>query len=191
MSELMRNPEAMDKAQAEVRQSLNSKNPGGHESLLESLNYTGLVIKETMRLHPSLPLLLPRLCREDCDVGGYAVSKGTRVIINSWAMARNPTYWDEAEEFRPERFIASAADYKGTEFEYLPFGSGRRMCPGMGFGLVTLELIVVRLLYYFDWSLPAGMQPEELDMDTTVGATASRTNQLQLVAMPYEHAMEI
>lgn len=191
MSELMRNPETMAKAQAEVRRALDSKNPGDHESLLGSLSYTGMVIKETMRLHPSLPLLLPRLCREDCDVGGFEVPKGTRVIVNSWAMARSPELWDEAEEFRPERFVASTADYKGTQFEYLPFGSGRRMCPGMGFGLVTLELIVVRLLYYFDWSLPAGIRAEELDMDTTVGATARRTRQLHLVAMPYEQAMEI
>ena len=191
MSELMRNPEAMAKAQAEVRRALDSKNPGDYESLMGSLSYTGMVIKETMRLHPSLPLLLPRLCREDYDVGGFEVPKGTRVIVNSWAMARSPELWDEAEEFRPERFVASTADYKGTQFEYLPFGSGRRMCPGMGFGLVTLELIVVRLLYYFDWSLPAGIRAEELDMDTTVGATARRTRQLHLVAMPYEQAMEI
>ncbi|CAD6253564.1 unnamed protein product [Miscanthus lutarioriparius] len=191
MSELMRNPEAMAKAQAEVREALNNKNPGDQESLLGGLNYTGMVIKETLRLHPTIPLLLPRLCRETCNVAGFEVSKGTRVIINAWAMARSPKHWDDPEEFKPERFLATAADYKGTQLEYLPFGSGRRMCPGMGFGLATLELIVVRLLYYFDWSLPAGIRSEELDMDTTVGATARRTNQLRLVATPYEHAMEI
>lgn len=104
MSELMRNPEAMAKAQAEVRRALNGKNSSDQESLLDCLNYTGMVIKETMRLHPSLPFLVPRLCRETCDVGGFEVPKGTRVIINSWAMARSPEYWDEPEEFRPERF---------------------------------------------------------------------------------------
>ena len=191
MSELLRNPEAMAKAQAEVREALNNKNPGDQESLLGGLNYTGMVIKETLRLHPSIPLLLPRLCRETCNVAGFEVSKDARVIINAWAMARSPKHWDDPEEFKPERFLATAADYKGTQLEYLPFGGGRRMCPGMGFGLATLELIVVRLLYYFDWSLPAGFRSEELDMDTTVGATARRTNQLRLVATPYEHAMEI
>ncbi|CAN6298655.1 unnamed protein product [Urochloa humidicola] len=190
MSELMRNPQAMAKAQAEVRRIFN-KNTCDHESLLDHLHYMRMVIKETMRLHPPLPLLLPRLCSETCGVGGFKVAKGTRVIINSWAMARSPKYWDDAEVFKPERFEESTVDYKGTQFEYMPFGSGRRICPGMAFGLVTLELIVARLLYYFDWSLPIGMKPRELDMDMTVGATARRTNQLRLIAMPCEETMKI
>ncbi|CAN6310302.1 unnamed protein product [Urochloa humidicola] len=191
MSELMRNPEAMDKAQAEVRRTFNKKNTCDHESLLDHLHYMRMVIKETMRLHPPLPLLLPRLCSETCDIGGFKVAKGTRVIINSWAMARSPKYWDDAEVFRPERFEESTVDFKGTQFEYMPFGSGRRICPGMTFGLVTLKLIVARLLYYFDWSLPVGMKPQELDMDMTVGATARRTNQLRLIATPCVETMEI
>ncbi|CAN6287613.1 unnamed protein product [Urochloa humidicola] len=191
MSELVRNPEVMAKAQAEVRQVFNKKNTCDHESLLDHLHYMRMVIKETMRLYPPLPLLLPRLCRETCDVGGFKVAKGTRVIINSWAMARSPEYWEDAEVFRPERFEKSTVDYKGTQFEYMPFGSGRRMCPGMAFGMVTLELIVARLLYYFDWSLPIGMRPEELDMDITVGAATRRANQLRLVVTPCAETMEI
>ncbi|KAL6643060.1 hypothetical protein ACP70R_021241 [Stipagrostis hirtigluma subsp. patula] len=186
MSELMRNPEVMAKAQAEVRQAFDSKKPCDHESHLDHLPYTRMVIKETMRLHPTLPLLIPRLCRETCDVGGFEVAKGSRVIINSWAIARSPDHWDDAHEFKPERFEKNAVEYNGTQFEYLPFGSGRRMCPGAGFALATLELIVARLLYYFDWSLPTGMQPKELDMDMTFGATARRSNQLHLVAVPYK-----
>ncbi|OEL20513.1 Cytochrome P450 99A2 [Dichanthelium oligosanthes] len=111
-------------------------------------------------------------------------------MINAWAMARNPKYWDNAEEFKPTRFENSMADYKGTEFCYLPFGSGRRMCPGSVFGMATLELIVARLLCYFNWSLPGKMLPEELDMDTIVGATAKRRNQLHLVATPYDVRMK-
>jgi cytochrome P450 len=145
------------------------------------------VIKETMRLHPSLPLLLPCLCRKTCDIGGFEVTEGCRVMINAWAMARSPEYWgDDAAEFRPTRLENSVADYKGTEFQYLPFGSGRRMCPGAAFGMATLELVVARLLYYFDWSLPGKMRPEELDMETIIGATARRRNQLHLVATPYD-----
>ncbi|OEL20780.1 Cytochrome P450 99A2 [Dichanthelium oligosanthes] len=191
MSLLLRNPEAMAKAQAEVRKAFNKKNTCDHESLLDHLHYTRLVIKETMRLFPPLPFLLPRFCRETCDVGGFKVAKGTRVIVNSWAMARSSKYWDDAEVFRPERFEKNTVDYKGTQFEYMPFGSGRRMCPGMAFGLVSLELIVARLLYYFNWSLPVGMRHEELDMDMTVGATARRTNHLQLMATPYAETVEI
>jgi cytochrome P450 len=183
MSELMKNPEVMAKAQAEVRGMMDNKSPQDHENHMDGLPYLKMVIKETMRLHPAVPLLLPRLCRETCDVGGFEVPKGTRVIINSWALARNPESWPEAEEFRPERFATGYE--KGTQFEFLPFGGGRRMCPGDTFGLAVLELMVARLLYYFDWSLPDGMRPDELDMDTTVGATARRSNQLRVVASPY------
>ncbi|KAL6643061.1 hypothetical protein ACP70R_021242 [Stipagrostis hirtigluma subsp. patula] len=186
MSELMRNPEVMAKAQAEVRQAFDNKNPCDHESHMDHLPYTRMAIKEAMRLHPPVPLLLPRLCRETCDVGGFEVAKGSRLIINSWATARSPDYWDDAHEFRPERFEKIVVDYKGTKFNYLPFGGGRRICPGTSFALATMELIVARLLYYFDWSLPARTQPKELDMDVTVGATAKRSNQLHLVSLPYK-----
>ncbi|XP_062214899.1 9-beta-pimara-7,15-diene oxidase-like [Phragmites australis] len=191
MAELMKNPDAMAKAQTEVWHAFKNTSPCDHGSQMDELHYTRMVIKETLRLHPPLPLLLPRLCRETCDVGAFEVAKGSRVIVNSWAIARSPEYWDDAEEFKPERFENSTADYKGTQFEYLPFGHGRRICPGFGFGMASLELIVARLLYYLNWSLPDGMQPEELDMDTTVGASAKRTNQLHLVASPYEVRMEI
>ncbi|CAD6343190.1 unnamed protein product [Miscanthus lutarioriparius] len=173
MSELIRHPESMAKAQAEVRTAFNNIIPQHHESHMDALHYTRLVIKETLRLHPSVPLLLPRLCRKTCDIGGFEVTEGSR----------KPEYWgDDAEEFRPTRFESSVADYQGTEFQYLPFGSGRRMCPGSAFGMATLELVVARLLYYFDWSLPGTMRPEELDMETIVGGTARRRNQLHLVA---------
>ncbi|KAJ1284274.1 hypothetical protein BS78_03G192400 [Paspalum vaginatum] len=192
MAELMKNPDAMAKAQAEVRQAFSNVDPRDHESHTEELRYTRMVIKETLRLHPPLPLLLPRLCRETCTVGAFEVDKGTRVIINSWAIARSAEHWSDADEFRPERFADGAADYKGTRFEFLPFGHGRRVCPGSGFAMASVELMVARLLYYFDWSLPNGMRPEELDMDTTVvGPAARRTNQLLLVASPYEALMEI
>jgi 9beta-pimara-7,15-diene oxidase len=189
MSELMRNPEAMAKAQAEVRRVLDGKSPQDHEGQMDKLSYTRMVVKEGLRLHPVFPLLLPRLCRETCDVGGFEVAQGTKVIVNAWALARSPEHWKHPEEFWPERFaddtsVAAAADYVGSQFEYIPFGSGRRMCPGNTFGLAALELMVARLLYYFDWSLPDGMQPDELDMDTVVGSTMRRRNHLHLVASP-------
>jgi len=194
MSELMRNPEVMAKAQAEVRQALDGKSPQDHDGLMDKLRYTRMVIKEGLRLYPVLPLLLPRFCHETCDVGGFEVTKGTTVIVNAWALARSPEHWPDADEFRPERFegAAAAIDMKGLQFEYLPFGSGRRMCPGDTFGLAVLELIVARLLYYFDWSLPDGLRPDELDMDMVVATTARRKNQLRLLASPCkELPMEI
>jgi cytochrome P450 len=186
MSELMRNPEVMVKAQAEVRGVFDNKHPQDHESLLEELPYMKMVVKESMRLNPVLPLLLPRVCGETCKVGGFEVVKGSRVMVNVWAMARSPEIWQDAEKFIPERFQDSMVDYKGTQYEFLPFGGGRRMCPGVNFGVAVLELMVARLLYYFDWSLPSGMKPEDLDMDTIVSSTSRRKNQLHLVALPHK-----
>jgi cytochrome P450 len=191
MSQLMRKPEVMAKAQAEVRRTLDNKSPQDHDAYMEKLHYTEMVIKEVLRLHPPAPLLLPRVCRETCDVGGFEIAAGSRVIVNAWAIGRSPEHWhDDADEFRPERFNDSAApDYNGTDYTYLPFGSGRRICPGANFGLAALELIVARLLYYFDWSLPSGILPNELDMDMIVNITARRRNQLHLI--PTSYSMEI
>ncbi|CAL4997925.1 unnamed protein product [Urochloa decumbens] len=186
MSELMRNPEAMAKAQAEVRRVFENKFPQDHEGMMGELHYTRMVIKESMRLNPVVPLLLPHLCQETCDVGGFEVTKGTRVIVNAWAMARSPEYWHDAERFRPERFEDGTIDYKGSRFEYLPFGMGRRRCPGDTFGLTSVELIVARLLYYIDWSLPDGMRPDEIKMDMQISAAARRKEPLHLVASPYK-----
>nr|UYX45866.1 cytochrome P450 99A44 [Beckmannia syzigachne] len=190
MSELMRNPEVMAKVQAEVRRVFDTKTPQDHEVLIEELCYMRMMVKEVMRLHPPLPLLIPHFARETCDIGGFEVTAGSRILVNGWAIARHPDYWHDAEEFIPERFERSKVDYKGTHFEYLPFGSGRRMCPGSNFGLAALELILARLLYYFDWSLLAGTRPDEVDMDMVVGATLKRKNPLNLVVTPYNVPME-
>lgn len=114
MSELMRNPEVMAKAQAEVRQTLDNKSPRDHEGHMNKLHYTKMVIKEGMRLHPAVPLLLPRVCRETCNVGGFEIMEGSRVMVNVWAMARNPEYWHDAGKFRLERFEDITVDYNGT-----------------------------------------------------------------------------
>uniref|UniRef100_A0ACD5V1L0 Uncharacterized protein n=1 Tax=Avena sativa TaxID=4498 RepID=A0ACD5V1L0_AVESA len=190
MSELMRNPEVMAKVQAEVRRTWDNKKHQDHEGLIEEMQYMRMVVKEGLRLHPPLPLMIPHICGETCDIGGLRVVKGSRVMVNAWAIGRNPEYWHDAEEFRPERFLDSKLDYKGTNFEYLPFGSGRRMCPGSNFGLAALELILTRLLYYFNWSLPAGIRPDQVDMKMIVGATTKRRNPLDLVATPYSAPME-
>ncbi|KAE8791954.1 Cytochrome P450 99A2 [Hordeum vulgare] len=186
MSELMRNPKVMAEAQAEVRRALDNKSPIDHEKHIDGLRYTKMVIKETMRLNPVVPLLCPSSLSGNCDVGGFEVKEGTRVLVNTWAMGRSFEYWENAEEFMPERFEDGTATYKASRFEYLPFSAGRRKCPGDTFGLATLQLMVARLLYYFDWSLPAGTH--ELDMETKVGANARRKNQLHLVVTPYKGA---
>ena len=124
MSDLMRNPDVMAKAQAEVRRVFDSVSPQDHEAKMEELHYIKMVVKESMRLNPVLPLLAPRLCRETCDVGGFQVTKGTRVVINAWAMARSPDYWHDAEKFRPERFEDGMLDFKGSGLSTCHLGQG-------------------------------------------------------------------
>ena len=183
MSELMRNPRVMRKAQDEVRRALAVAGQDGvTEESLPDLPYLHLVIKETLRLHPPVTMLLPRECREPCRVMGFDVPEGVMVLVNAWAIGRDPAHWDSPEEFAPERFEGGgAADFKGTDFEYIPFGAGRRMCPGMAFGLANMELALAALLYHFDWELPGGMLPGELDMTEALGLTTRRCSDLLLV----------
>ncbi|CAM0901874.1 unnamed protein product [Alopecurus aequalis] len=182
MTELVRNPRVMRKAQDEVRRTLVGQTKVT-EASLEDLNYMRLVIKEALRLHPPAPLLLPRECRSDgCQVLGFDVPKGTRVLVNAWAISRDPAHWDAAEEFVPERFEGGGAfDFKGSDMEYTPFGAGRRMCPGMAFGLANMELALAGLLYHFDWEMHGGVDAKELDMTEEMGVTVRRRHDLLLV----------
>lgn len=181
MSELMKNPRVMKKAQAELRQVLKGKIKI-YEADIQELDYLKLVIKETLRLHPPLPLLLPRECRENCEIGGYQIPVKTKVIVNAWKIGRDPDYWNS---FIPERFSESSMTSMGTDFEFLAFGAGRRMCPGMLLGLANVELPLAMLLYHFDWKLPNEATSEDFDMSESFGVTLKRKNDLLLVPIPY------
>ncbi|XBJ25327.1 hypothetical protein VPH35_003010 [Triticum aestivum] len=178
----MRSPNVMRKAQAEVRKNLQGK-PKVTEDDLINLKYLRLVIKETMRLHPPAPLLLPREATEPCKILGYDVPEGTTMLVNAWAIGRDPRHWEDPEEFKPERFESGMVDFKGTNFEYIPFGAGRRMCPGMMFAQASIEIVLAALLYHFDWELPGGVRPDELDMTEEMGLTVRRKNNLYLHAV--------
>ncbi|CAN1151397.1 Desmethyl-deoxy-podophyllotoxin synthase [Linum perenne] len=179
MSELMKNPSVMKKAQKEVRQIVD-------EAGLDELHYLPLIIKETFRLHPTAPLLIPRECRETIVIDGYLIPAKTRVHINAWAIGRDPRHWTDPDEFIPERFIDSSVDYKGHDFQLIPFGAGRRVCPGMQYGLAVVELLLANLLYHFDWKLSDDeMKPRDLDMDEEFGAGVTRKNNLFLISVTY------
>lgn len=186
MSELMKNPSVRNKLQSEIREAFKENNKI-HEIDLHKLSYLKSVIKETMRLHPPVPLLLPRECIEPCKIGGYEIPIKTKVIVNAWLLGRDPKYWYDAEKFIPERFDGSGFDYSkvNNSFEYIPFGAGRRVCPGILFGVANIELPLVALLYHFDWELPNGMKVEELDMDEAFGAAVARRNNLYLIPTIY------
>ncbi|KAF8687135.1 hypothetical protein HU200_042799 [Digitaria exilis] len=180
MAELMRNPNMMQKAQAELHCVLQGKSRVTEDDLA-SIHYLKLIIKETFRLHIPGPLLLPRECRESCKLLGYDIPKGAMVLVNAWAIGRDPKYWDEPDVFKHERFEGAAkSDFQGTDFRYILFGAGRRMCPGQGFSLAMVELVLATLLFHFDWQLPPRVVPSELDMAEDISIVASRKEDLCL-----------
>jgi len=183
-SELLRHPRALKKLQEEVRRISRGK-ASVNEQDLEKMEYLKAVIKETLRLHPPLALLIFRESREDVKINGYDIAASTQVIINAWAIQRDPSFWEEPNEFHPERFLNSAIDFKGQHFELIPFGAGRRICPGILFATIGAELVLANLIYAFDWALPDGAKNETLDMSESSGITIHRQDPLLVVATPY------
>ncbi|KAK4491024.1 hypothetical protein RD792_001745 [Penstemon davidsonii] len=164
MTELMRNPRVMAKAQAEVRQVFKDDGKITDESDVQKL----------------------KASRKECVISGYTIPSKVKVLVNNWAIQRDPKYWTNPESFEPERFEIDSKDFIGGDFEFLPFGTGRRMCPGMTFGLASVEYPMAKLLYNFNWKLPNGTKPEELDMIESPGITVSRKDNLFVVPTPYE-----
>lgn len=185
MSELMRNERVMGKLQGEIRAAFRGKAAVTEADVqaATTLPYLKLVIKETLRLHPPVPLLVPRESIDECEIEGYTIPARSRVVVNAWAIGRDPKYWDDAEEFKPERFERNAMDFMGSSYEYIPFGAGRRMCPGISYGLPVLEMALVQLLYHFDWSLHEGV--DEVDMTEAPGLGVRRKSPLLLCATPF------
>ncbi|XP_024025585.1 cytochrome P450 71A1 [Morus notabilis] len=183
MTELILNPKVLEKAQAEVRSVV-----GEREVVLESdlpqLNYMKAVIKETFRLHPPAPVLVPRESLEHVVIDGYDIPIKTRIFVNAWAIGRDPETWEDPETFKPERFLDSLIDFKGQDFELIPFGAGRRMCPAITFGTAAVELALAQLLHSFDWELPPGVTTKDLDMTEVFGITMHRKYGLDVLAKP-------
>ena len=175
----------MKKAQDEVREVFSRKG-SVDETGLSEMKYLKSVVKETMRLHPSFPFLLPRESREKCEINGYEIPAKTRILVNAWAIGRDHRYWSEPNSFIPERFLDSSVDFKGNNFEYIPFGAGRRICAGMSFGVINIELALAFLLYHFDWKPPSGIEHEDLDMTESFGATLKRKSVLKLIPTAYD-----
>lgn len=198
MSELMNHRHVMAKLQAEVRRrrapaAAVGKDDEGEsqqdvvrEEELGDMPYLRATVKETLRLHPPVPLLLPYLSIADCEVDGYAIPAGTRLMVNAWALARDPASWEAPDEFAPERFLhggsAAAVDSKGKDFEFLPFGSGRRICPGINFANSAVEMMLANLVYHFDWELPAWTKA--VDMTEVFSLSIRRKEKLLLIPTP-------
>ncbi|KAL1534727.1 unspecific monooxygenase [Salvia divinorum] len=183
MSEILRHPTVMEKLQHEVRGILKQK-PEITDDDIQKMHYLKAVIKEAMRLHPPLPLLVPRLASKDVQVKGFDISAGTVVMINAWAIGRDLVSWVEPEKFMPERFLNSSIDFKGLDFELIPFGGGRRGCPGITFAAAGMELLLADLVRKFDWKLANGVEPKDFDMSESPGMTVHRAVPLLALASP-------
>ncbi|TKY73566.1 steroid 17alpha-monooxygenase or 17alpha-hydroxyprogesterone aldolase [Spatholobus suberectus] len=180
-AELMKNPSIMKKAQVEVRKVVGYKSKVD-ENDVSQMNYLKCVIKETLRLHPPAPLLIPRETLSDVKIKGFDIPSETRVFVNAWAIQRDPEFWNRPEEFVPERFEEEPeVDFKGQDLQYIPLGSGTRGCLGISFGLASTEYVLANLLYWFDWKLPNnGVPMQDIDMSEIHGLTVSEKVPLHL-----------
>ncbi|KAJ9550146.1 hypothetical protein OSB04_014191 [Centaurea solstitialis] len=160
MTELVRHKEVMSKIAEEIKREVNTDKIS--DSQLSKLTYLHATIKEALRLHPPVPLLLPHKATETCEVLNYTIPKNSIIFVNLWAMGRDPKVWDDPLSFKPERFIDSKLDFKGQDFELLPFGSGRRICPGMPSGIKSVQLILASVIREFDLVLPNDADPMKL-----------------------------
>ncbi|KAL8093868.1 psoralen synthase-like [Apium graveolens] len=185
MAALLQNPKIMSKLQNEVREIGRGK-PSISGDDLENMHYLKAVIKETVRIYTPLPLLVAREAMQDVKVMGYDIKTGTQVLINAWAIAKDPKVWDNPEAFMPERFLDSPIDFKGLHFELVPFGAGRRGCPGIQYAMAINELTLANLVHIFDFALPDGKKFEDLDMaaQPESGMTLHKKSPLLVIATP-------
>ncbi|XP_059444154.1 geraniol 8-hydroxylase-like [Corylus avellana] len=183
MAELLHNPEVLSKAKTELEQVIGKGNPV-EESDITRLPYLQAVVKETFRLHPVVPFLLPRKAEVDVEINGYTIPKDAQVLVNAWAIGRDPNLWENANSFMPQRFLGSEIDFKGRNFELIPFGGGRRICPGLPLAIRMLHLILGSLIHTFDWKLEDGAKHEDMDMNDKFGLTLQIANPLKAVPIP-------
>lgn len=183
MAELVRNPRVQQKAQEELDRVI------GMETVVREIDFSKLpylqcVVKESLRLHPPTPLMLPHKATEDVKVGGYDVPKGTVVHVNVWAIARDAAIWKDPLLFWPERFLEEDVDIKGHDYRLLPFGAGRRVCPGAQLGLNLVQLMLARLLHQFSWLPPEGLKIDDIDMRERPGVVTFMAKPLETIAQP-------
>nr|ATG29973.1 CYP76AA68 [Taxus chinensis] len=186
MAEFIRNPQKMQKVQRELDEMV-SGNRRVEESDLDRLSYLHAAVKEIFRLHPTAPLLLPHKAESACEMEGFVIPKDSQVMVNVWAMGRDPAIWKNPLEFIPERFLEGEngkMDYKGQNFELIPFGAGRRICVGLPLASRMVHLVVASLLHSFQWTLPNEMRCEEMDMSDEFGITLKKVIELNAIPMP-------
>ncbi|KDP46807.1 hypothetical protein JCGZ_24016 [Jatropha curcas] len=184
-TEILKNPRIMKKVQEEIRGIVGPNKNRVEGRDLDKFKYLELIVRETFRIHPPVPLLIPHFCTKKCKIGGYDILPGTTVFINTYALGREPSKWENPEEFYPERFENSDVDYRGSYFELVPFGAGRRICPGLAMGTTAVKYTLANLLYGFDFELPNGKKFEDFPMEEAGGLTIH--NKHDLILIPKKH----
>ncbi|KAK1317084.1 Isoflavone 2'-hydroxylase [Acorus calamus] len=183
LSHLLNNPETLKKAKDEIDTVV------GHDHILEesslpNLPYLHDIIRETLRLCPAGPLLVPRESTEECMVGGYYVPPGTMLLVNAWAIHRDPSLWEEPTKFKPERFQGGGVE----GYKMIPFGSGRRRCPGEGLAMRLLGLTLGTLIQCFEWKR---VEEEEVDMMEGSGFTMPKEKPLEAMYRPWPSMVDV
>ena len=186
MAEVLRNPTLVKQARSELNQVVGMTRIV-QESDISELKYIQAIVKETLRLH-SPSILIPHHNTTATQVSGYNIPANTTIFVNVWAIARDPAVWEQPRQFLPERFLENSQcqsrQFQGQCFEFIPFGAGRRSCPGMAFGLISMHLEVANLLHAFEWSFPDGMEPQKLDMSDGQGLVIGIQRPLVAVTQP-------
>ncbi|XP_076951824.1 cytochrome P450 76T24-like [Bidens hawaiensis] len=182
MTELIHNPNKMEIARLELMKHKHNDDKTFNEHDIIHLPYLQAVIKETLRLHLPTPFLVPRQAIHDVEVKGFIVPKNAQILCNVWAIGRDPKVWSNPNVFMPERFLEVKIDYRGQDFELIPFGAGRRSCPGLNIAHRELHTILASLVCNFDWKLEGNMRAEDLDMEEKFGLALPRN--IPLVAIP-------
>ncbi|KAG6640492.1 cytochrome P450 76A2-like [Carya illinoinensis] len=180
LSELLCNPESMIKVKAELARVV-GPNRDVEDSDIDSLSYLQAIVKETLRLHPPIPFLVPRRAMQDTNFMGFHIPNNTKVLVNAWAIGRDPDAWDDPSSFKPERFLGADCDYKGQHYELIPFGAGRRMCAGVPLAHRVLNLVLGSLLHKFDWEFDGNVTRETMDTRDKLGIVVRKYESLMVV----------
>ncbi|XP_076947313.1 7-ethoxycoumarin O-deethylase-like [Bidens hawaiensis] len=183
MAEVLRNPHTLTKAKEELEKVIGKGKLVREEDAFK-LPYLSCIAKETLRLHPPAPFLVPRGVEKEVQINGYTIPKGTRVLVNAWAIGRDPAVWDDPYEFKPERFMNRRIDFRGQDFELIPFGAGRRICPGLSLAIRMVPMMLGSLLNNFDWSLGPNIHHTTLDMTEKFGITLCKAKPLCAIPIP-------
>lgn len=180
MTELLCNPKEMKRAQIEMDQVL-GKDELVEESQITKLQYLQAIVKEAMRLHPAGPFLVPHKAQKSIQFCDYVVPKNSTIWVNIWSIGHDPNVWSEPELFSPKRFLEKEIDVKGRHYEIIPFGSGRRICPGLPLAHRMLHLMLANLLHSFNWKYINEVGPNAISLEERFGLTLQKAEALQAI----------